>query len=127
MKKKLLIAGGILLALLAGFALFITNGLSAGMKVQIDGIDLSGIPDGSYSGTYEFKRWSNTLTVRVKNQQIIAIDIVEDMPAAQAEWSGETFRRVIDKQDTKVDAIAGATVSSKAYLKAIENALSQEK
>ena len=123
MKKKLLIAGGILLALFAILVIAITNGLSASMAVAIDGVDLSGVPDGSYTGVYEFKRWSNTLTVHVEGNAITAIDIEDDMFAAREEWSDELFRRVIAGQDTKVDAIAGATVSSKAYLKAIEDAL----
>ena len=33
------------------------------------------------------------------------------------------IQKVIDKQDTAVDAVSGGTVSCKAYLKSIENAL----
>jgi len=126
MKKKLLIAGGILLALLAAAIVGITNGLAEGARIPIGGIDLSDIPDGSYTGVYEFKRWSNTLVVTVEGHRIAAITGEKDMSFAQEDWFDEIVRRVIAKQDTKVDAVAGATVSSKAYLKAIENALEQE-
>jgi len=34
--------------------------------------------------------------------------------------------RVIEAQSTDIDAVSGATVTSKAYLKAIENALGDE-
>ena len=124
MKKKLLIAGGIVLVILIGMLLTVTNGLSEGAKVTLNGIDLTTIPDGSYTGTYDFKRWSNTLVVYVKDNSITAIDIIDDVPGASVtDCSGEMFRRVIMAQDTRVDAVSGATVTSKAYLKAIEDAL----
>jgi len=117
--KQWLIAGGIVLAVFACIFLALTNGLAEGARLPIDGVDLSGVPDGSYTGTYKFKRWSNTVIVHVKDHEIISIDLEPD-PTGIVE---ELVRRVIEKQDTKVDAVAGATVSSKAYLKAIENAL----
>jgi len=122
MKKKLLIIGGVIVALIAGAALFLTNGLSEMARLPIEGIDLSHTADGSYTGVYEFKRWSNTLVVQVEGHQITGISIEKDF-LVQPGVSDDIFRRVIERQDTKVDAVAGATVSSKAYLKAIENAL----
>lgn len=124
MKKKLLIGGGILFVILTGIFLGVTNGLSEGANVTLNGIDLSNIPDGSYTGTYEFKRWSNSVVVHVENRRITGIGIASDVPGASiTDCSGEMFRRVIAAQDTKVDAVSGATVTSKAYLKAIEDAL----
>ena len=124
MKKKLLIALGIVVVILAAGFIFITNGLSEGAKVLLYGIDLSDKPDGSYTGTYDFKRWTNTLTVQVKDHRITSIAFVNDVAAAGiTDCANEIFRRVIEAQDTKVDAVSGATVTSKAYLKAIEDAL----
>ena len=124
MKKILLIVAGILIVILAGMFIAITDGLSEGAKVTINGIDLSDIPDGSYTGAYEFKRWSNTVVVHVKDHKITAIEIENDVAGAGVtDCAGEMFRRVIAAQDTKVDAVSGATVTSKAYLKAIEDAL----
>lgn len=45
--------------------------MSEGAAVTLNGIDLAAIPDGSYTGSYDFKRWSNSVTVHVKNQQIV--------------------------------------------------------
>lgn len=124
MKRKGLLILIAVLALLTAAGLFVTSGLSDGMNVQLQGIDLSGKPDGDYTGTYSFKRWTNTLLVHVVDHKIIGIDIQDDVGAAQiTNCSGEVFRRVIEAQDTRVDAVSGATVTSKAYLKAIENAL----
>lgn len=126
MKKKLLIALGAVVILLAVAFFGITNGLSEGAVVVPAGIDLTDIADGDYTGTYDYKRWTNTVVVHVENHAITGIDIVEDVPAAGiTDCSGEVIGRVIAAQNTDVDAVAGATVTSKAYLMAIENALNQ--
>jgi uncharacterized protein with FMN-binding domain len=124
MKKKLFIIGGSVLAVLIVMVFIVTNGLYEGAKVALNGINLTNVADGSYTGIYEFKRWSNTVSVEVKDGKITAINIVKDVFAAGiTNCSDETFRRVIESQDTQVDAVSGATVTSKAYLKAIEDAL----
>jgi len=124
MKKVLLIIGGAVFATLLVLFLYITNGLSEGKNVALNGIDLSNISDGMYVGTYDFKRWTNTVHVHVKDNEIISIVLIDDVPGAEiTDCSEEILRRVLDAQDTQVDAVAGATVTSKAYLKAIENAL----
>jgi uncharacterized protein with FMN-binding domain len=126
MKKKRLIIGAIVVVILLGMGLSVTSGLSAGANVIVGSIDLSGVPDGSYTGAYDAGRWSNMVVVHVKDNKIAAIDIEKDVFAAFiTNCSGETFRRVIEAQDTTVDAVSGATVTSKAYLKAIEDAIRQ--
>ena len=79
---------------------------------------------GSYTGVYGFKRWANAVVVHVKDHAITEIDIQKDMAGAGiTNAAGDIIRRVIEAQDTKIDTVSGATVTSKAYLKAIENAL----
>jgi len=123
-KKKWPIAIGVIGIILLGGFFTVTDGLSEGEKITLYGVDLSNVPDGSYTGTYDFKRWSNTVTVHIKDNRIISIDMDNDVAAARiTDCANEMFRRVIEAQDTKVDAVSGATVTSKAYLKAIEDAL----
>ena len=124
MKKKLfIIIAGVAILLIIG-AIIITSGLKDGKTVVLDGIDLSQIPNGSYSGTYKHGRWTNTVTVHVENGRITAIDIVKDVAGAGiTNCSDEILHRVLEAQSTQVDAVSGATVTSKAYLKAIEDAL----
>jgi len=123
-KNKRILLGAIAIVIVILIALFlvVTNGLSEGMKVTLNGIDLADISDGSYTGTYDFKRWSNTVAVHVENHRIVDIEIVEDVMAAGT-TSDEVIKRVIEAQNTDIDVVSGATVTSKAYLKAIENAL----
>ena len=124
-KKKYLVFGAILL-LLTVVLFAMLNGLSDGKNVVLNGVDLSRISDGDYTGTYEHERWTNTLTVHVENKKIVRIDINKDVFAAGVtHCSEEVFRRVTEAQNTQVDAVSGATVTTKAYLKAIENALAK--
>ena len=119
MKKKLLIAGGIFLAIVLVMFIALTNGLSEGASVQIDGIDLTTVADGIYVGEYNFKRWSETVFVFVRYGEIVEIRAEKNRVH---DISEDIVTRVIAAQNTTVDTVSGATVSSKVLLKAIENA-----
>jgi len=103
---------------------YLSRGLDKGQNVKINGLDLSDVHDGIYYGAYESGRWSNKVAVTVNNNRITNIEITDDVTFVKPEVSELLFSRVIEAQDTDVDAVSGATVTCKAYLKAIENALS---
>lgn len=104
---------------------FLTRGLKSGSKVEISSIDPSSLSDGIYNGSYSAGRWSNEVAVTMKGGKIQEIKIIKDMDIAPPEMSNEIFSRVIKMQNTNVDAVSGATVTSKAYLKSIETALTK--
>ena len=63
------------------------------------------------------------MLVTVLARKVTAIKLLEhseNQPAASAD---ELFGRVIKSQSLQVGSTSGATLTSKAYLKAIENAL----
>jgi uncharacterized protein with FMN-binding domain len=98
--------------------------LSVGANETLAGIDLSNVADGAYTGNHEFKRWTNIVTVQVKDHAITSIEATEPMFADKVtDVTEEVFSRVISAQSTLVDTVSGATVTSKAYLKSIEAAL----
>ncbi|HWQ51683.1 MAG TPA: FMN-binding protein, partial [Terriglobales bacterium] len=70
-------------------------------------------------------RWANELAVTVQGGKITDIKVVKDVQFGTAEVSGEVFRRVIERQNVTIDVVAQATVTTKAYLKSIENALTK--
>ena len=126
-KRKLIISGFIVIALLMTIMILVfSNGLEEVINLSIDSVDLSKIEDGVYTGTYDFKRWTNTVRVHVSNHTITKIEIVSDVfGGGFVNCSDEVIRRVIEAQNTDVDAVTGATVTTNAYLKAIENALKE--
>ncbi len=124
--KKIVLAIAITLLVGVGTQFYlITRGLSAGKQVVINEIDLSLIDDGSYVGSYDVGRWANEILVEVSDHRITDIKITKSVTYEDQEQTQALLDKVMEEQSTMVDAVAGATVTSKAYLKSIENAFSQ--
>ncbi len=111
------------LVLAGGFLFYLSRGLNEGLKVTINEVDLSQIDDGLYIGVYDRGRWGNEIEVEIKDNNIIQLSIREDQTFSRQSVVDQLFGRVIETQKINVDTVSEATVSSKAYLKAIENAL----
>jgi uncharacterized protein with FMN-binding domain len=83
--------------------------------------------DGAYAGTAEGVHGEIDLTVTVEKGKIAKIEVTKQNEAAGV--SDAAFERVpreiIEKQTTKVDAVSGASLSSKAIMAATEDALSK--
>ncbi len=124
MKHKGRWALAIMAALLAGAGWTVTDGLGKMQNATPKGMDASQLSDGSYEGSFTYKRWSNRVRVEVADSQITDITIEQDVQGAQlTDCAQEMIVRVLDKQTTQVDTVAGSTATSKAYLLAIEDAL----
>jgi uncharacterized protein with FMN-binding domain len=115
----------LLILIISGTVFYMTRGISSGEKMIINHINTSQLKDGIYEGNYTAGRWSNEVSVTLKDKKITQIAIVKSVVFEKPEVSRDIFNKVIKKQDTNVDVISGATVTSKAYLKSIENALSK--
>lgn len=110
-----------------GFGFYITRGLDTGAKLDIGSVDLSKVEDGVYKGDYNSGRFSNEVSVTVKDHKITNIEVVKDVAISKPEVTKELFDNVIENQNVDVDTVSGATVTSKAYLEAIKNALTGAK
>ncbi len=97
-------------------------GLKEVTDLDIESVDLTQIPDGSYTGNYDSYRWSTTVEVTILDHRITDIQsvIIQDGRDSLTE---DLKEKVLSEQTVDVDAVSGATASSNAYLKAIENAL----
>ncbi len=98
-------------------------------NLPLDGVDFSRLKDGTYIGEYEggmYKWRANKAKVTVISGKVTAIESLNSSdPGAKNTDQAKLFDRVIEAQSLQVDAISGATLTSKAYLKAVENALEQ--
>jgi uncharacterized protein with FMN-binding domain len=129
MKKFLKIVAIVITALVilfTGLFLFISRGLDAKSQPALAGVTAQGLADGTYEGSYEGGRWTNRVRVTVAGGKIGNIALLQDVIFSKNDVSVALFERVITAQSTQVDAVAGATVTSKAYLKSIENALTSK-
>lgn len=125
MKKglKILITVIVFIIVISGGAIIaLSQGLEEGKNVEITGLNLSNVEDGTYLGKYDFKRWTNELEVTVKDHKINDIKVIRDIEFSNPDVRMQVFDDVLNAQDTKVDIVSGSTVTVKAYLKAIENA-----
>ena len=71
-----------------------------------------------------YKWRTNACEVIVSNGQVMDINLVSSKDPGELDGQLEMlYDRVIESQSLQVDTISGATLSSKAYLQAVENAL----
>lgn len=88
----------------------------------IDTIDMSQIKDGVYSAQFGKIPVSIDLQVVVKDHKIQKVKVLEQSSGPDHE-ALETIDRIIGAQQCKVDAITGATTSSKVIMVAVYRAL----
>ena len=124
--KKILIGAGVLvLVLVVAFRVLVSrleSNLEALNNMTIEEVDLNTIEDGIYEGSYGSFPVSATVEVTVKNHRITEVELV-DHSNGQGQPAEVLPEKVVDSQSVKVDAISGATYSSRVILKAIETAL----
>lgn len=85
------------------------------------------IKDGIYDGMASDGPVKVIAQVMIQDQRIANIKIFEHRT-----WKGKSAEniipvRIIEQQSTRVDAVSGATVSSRAIMNAVENAVRKAK
>lgn len=91
--------------------------------MKINHINTSDLNDGKYKGDFTYGRSTYIVEVSIKDHKIDDIIILLNRKTKYAKKAEEVVERVLEQQKNDVDAITGATTTSKALLKAIENAL----
>jgi uncharacterized protein with FMN-binding domain len=91
-------------------------------KIEINSPDLNTIANGTYQGKSKVGPVRVTLDVNVENGTIVSIQIIRHFNG-RGKKAEAIVPEIIKAQSLDVDVITGATGSSKAILKAIENAL----
>lgn len=122
MNKVWYAVGGLFLLLGCVFV-WLMSGQSAIKEIEIADVDLSTVADGVYEGSFKQGRWNYRVAVTVKDHKITRIELLSKRDKMFENMYQTAFERVLAAQSPNVDAVSGATVSSKALLKAIENAL----
>ena len=91
-------------------------------SVELSSIDLAQIEDGVYRGEFGEFLVSVTLDVTVEEHTITGIEIIEQNSGPGYE-AHEVIDRIIQAQSPDVDAVTGATGSSKCIMIAVQKAL----
>jgi len=104
-----------------------TAGRRACKNLSISQVDFSKLKDGTYTGLHKGGRFSNKVQVTVESGRVTGISIVRDVWFHEANTTKQIINTIIEAQSLQVDAVSGATLTTKAYLKAVENALAGAK
>jgi len=91
--------------------------------IDVGTVDVRSVPDGEYIGRHRVFPVSVKVNVIVVDGRIDRIDILRHFNGRGEAGEG-VVERVLQAQSLEVDAISGATYSSRVILKAIESALS---
>ena len=94
-------------------------------SMDIAYVDPSTVPDGEYTGEFPFRqRYLYRVRVTVKSGRIADIEVLENGTENEHAQKGlGVIPRMLREQSPKVDAVSGATVTSKALMKCVEKAL----
>ena len=95
----------------------------AGIKASLP--DMNEKTDGVYNGSYSLSGTpvKVSLDVTVQDNLITGIMITRHTRSPVGKKAEAITQSIIERQSLDIDAISGATGSSKAILKAVENAL----
>lgn len=91
----------------------------------INEVDLTQVEDGSYTGSHDVDMIHAKVQVAVEDHKIKNIELLEHKND-RGEAAEQIVPEMVSQQKIKVDAISGATNSSKVIQKAVENALEEK-
>ena len=94
-------------------------------SMDISYVDPATVPDGEYTGEFPFRqRYLYRVKVSVKSGRIADIEVLENGTENEYAKKGlGVIPRILREQSPKVDAVSGATVTSKSLMKCVEKAM----
>ncbi len=101
---------------------FVQSCASSDIDVQTP--NFTGLPDGAYTGSFDGGLVKATVNVAIAGGRIEKVTIVSHK-CGKGKPAEVIVNDVVKRQSLDVDAVSGATRSSKVILKAIEVALTQ--
>jgi uncharacterized protein with FMN-binding domain len=93
--------------------------------MDIKNINLEGIDDGDYIGSFSYGGFDYRVKTVVNAHRIIDIKILQNRKTKQARQAEAVLQEIVKMQTPNVDVISGATTTSKALMKAVENSLTK--
>ncbi len=91
-------------------------------SLEIGSIDLGGVPDGVWPGSCDLGLVNVKLDIEVKDHRIQGINLLEHRNGKGAPAEA-LLPEIVAAQQIDMDVVSGATASSKAILRAVEDAV----
>lgn len=121
-RKAIIILLSAILFFVIGVKIVISTLVADVNSISVSNPDIANIEDGMYVGEYSVTPVYVKVEVFVVDQKITNVKIIEHENGLGGK-AEKIVDDIISKQSLEVDAVSGATVSSKCIIKAIENAL----
>ncbi len=122
LRRKVGIILLLLILILAGGYFYLDHlGKEAG-KMEVEDIDFSAIEDGAYYGNYTIGPVRVETNTVIKDGKIVEIQLIDHMNGL-GEKGEQVIPSIVESQSLKVDTITGATGSSMAIIKSVEESL----
>ncbi len=86
-------------------------------------VDHARLKDGTYEGSYRGGPNKASVQVTIKDNSLVNIEILQHQAWRGVIAEATIVERIIASQSTKVDAISGATNSSRVIMIAVQNAI----
>lgn len=92
-------------------------------QMEIKNVDINHFPDGEYIGSFSYGNFEYIVKTIVNDNKISDIQILQNRDTKHAKLAEGVVAEIVEQQTPNVDAISGATTTSKALMKAVENSL----
>jgi uncharacterized protein with FMN-binding domain len=86
-------------------------------------VDHAKLKDGTYEGSYRGGPNKASVQVTIKDNNIVNIEILQHQAWRGGIAEATIVKRIIARQSTKVDAVSGATNSSRVIMNAVQIAI----
>jgi uncharacterized protein with FMN-binding domain len=113
----------VLAIVVVGLSLSSSLSLRKYRRMTIEDSEVSALADGTYYGEAEIGNYVYRVEVAVLEGAITDIRAVDNRESPYAFYAEGVFGKIIRDQNANTDAVTGATTTSKALMKAVENAL----
>jgi uncharacterized protein with FMN-binding domain len=121
--RKIVLSIGIISGLLIGAsAISQYLQLSHYRNLPINELSLDDIEDGYYTGRVDYS-FKYEVRVLIENKSIKKVEIVRNRDNHYAILATGITQKIIREQKIDIDAVTGATTTSKIFLKALEQAV----
>jgi uncharacterized protein with FMN-binding domain len=121
--KIVLISIGGFVAVIVMISLVLSIGMGEIKKLAINDVDLAKISDGVYEGNYHKGRWTYDARVTVRDHRIVDVANTNKRMEMMKDLNTKAAKEIIKNQSPRIDVVSGATVNTRAFQKAVENAL----
>ncbi len=92
-------------------------------QMAIKDVDIHLIRDGTYIGAFSYGGFKYQVKTIVNDHQIKDVVVLHNRDTNHAKRAEGVIPEILRNQTPNVDAISGATTTSKALMKAVENSL----